>query len=557
MDENKKFEALFKVPDFDEASMPQARRAFRSIKESGIVLAGSFDENLWHLTDEYATYYLNFQLDDKSNEVLDILGLTADEFSNMMKFFVIFHFGLLTLTTFRDLIHQIKQIIYLSPDKSLQKSGIMPKGTKYSELTNFFSSLPVRSEKAQIYINGIIEELETMNDVELFKTSSLSDGRRELAFSSYFIFNDILNDFWSKCTDVHEKLFYYPVYLWWQITAVLPTRPKEFVVTPRNCLSETDDGWQLTLRKSKIKGASKRKGYLISRDFTEHKYNIPDRLAEAVSDYLFLTRDYPKNDINTLFISDPHYQEWGYGRKINSRYYTYVNLSTALKYFYSQIIIDRYGYRLVPKNKNILGEKEIQFVNLGDTRHIAMINMILEGATPVTAMLLAGQENIETAAHYFGNVASLVECRVVREFKRLTAGAESYSLSHFKGPLQVAEFTLLNDGAKCYSPNVSKGDYTDCDKVSGPHGEIGWCENCTYFRSGGLPFAHAKDKYIKQIQSEADYLAKVIDKVRKHQGSNEEIGEALLRLKSSCYTYQNYLEETRAEEAGLADKKED
>ena len=44
------------------------------------------------------------------------------------------------------------------------------------------------------------------------------------------LFNDILNDYWVKSLSDEERLFYYPLYLWWQITAVVPLS----VLTPKS-----------------------------------------------------------------------------------------------------------------------------------------------------------------------------------------------------------------------------------------------------------------------------------------------------------------------------------
>ena len=40
-----------------------------------------------------------------------------------------------------------------------------------------------------------------------------------------------------------------------------------------------------------------------------------------------------------------------------------------------------------------------------------MINLIAEGASPVTAMLLAGHEDVTTSSHYFSNLSQFIECR--------------------------------------------------------------------------------------------------------------------------------------------------
>lgn len=546
----KKYETLFSIPDFTDNLLPVARKVFRSAKADGIISFGGFDDSTWHMTDEYAGYGIDFEIDpSKAKESLDMLGVTASDLSIYMKYFVVFRLGLLSLGAFRSIVHQIKAIIYLPSDRSIRNVSALGEGAKCSELIDFFSGIPVTGETAQLYIDGISDELEALNDEEMLAETS-NDGRRRLAtFESYFLFEEILNDFWRNCTNEHEKAFYYPVYLWWKITAVVPTRPKEFVVTPRDCLHKTSSGWQLTLRKSIIKGATKRKGYKISRDFAEHKYLITDELADSIQEYMQITKDYPRTDIDTLFIPDPHYMEWGYSRKINSRYYTYINLYTALKYFYSRIIVEKYGYVIVPKTKNVLDDNEIQFITLGDTRHISMISMIIEGASPVTAMLMAGHSSVDTSAHYLGNISTLVECRTMKEVKRLAAGAESFSLSHYnRSSMQMADFTALGGNARCYSPLFARDDYSDCEKVAGPHGEIGWCEKCPFYRDNGHPFNHSRKKFKNQIEAEATYLADVIEKVRKQQGEDEEIGEALLRLKSAAYSYQEYLLEAGAEE---------
>ena len=51
-------------------------------------------------------------------------------------------------------------------------------------------------------------------------------------------------------------------------------------------------------------------------------------------------------------------------------------------------------------------DDEIQYIFLGDTRHLAMINILAEGGTPVLAMALAGHNNIDISMHYAANLTS-------------------------------------------------------------------------------------------------------------------------------------------------------
>ena len=65
-------------------------------------------------------------------------------------------------------------------------------------------------------------------------------GQRSLAvMESYFVFDEIIKDFWKTTTNIEEKLFYFPVWLWWNLSGVLPLRPCEFVLIPRDCIKRT------------------------------------------------------------------------------------------------------------------------------------------------------------------------------------------------------------------------------------------------------------------------------------------------------------------------------
>jgi hypothetical protein len=180
-----------------------------------------------------------------------------------------------------------------------------------------------------------------------------------------------------------------------------------------------------------------------------------------------------------------------------------------------------------------------------------LINIIAEGATPMVAMMLAGHDNPEMPAHYFSNIANLIECRTYRQYKKMLKGTAAYSISKICEPLRVGKFKIVDDnGGQCFSSLFTEGDFTDCSKASGPAGEIGYCENCTYYRSKGNMFENAAEKYRNQIESECENLDRIVRKVRNQKAEQEEIMQALLNLRNSEYSYQQYLEETMGENYG-------
>ena len=238
-----------------------------------------------------------------------------------------------------------------------------------------------------------------------------------------------------------------------------------------------------------------------------------------------------------------HY-EMGTLLTYNGRFFTYMNLTTCLRYFYNQIISERYGYKvLYEKDSTTLQDGEIQYMNLGDTRHLALINLIAEGTTPMIAMELAGHDNPIMSAHYFRNIANWIECKTYHQYKRLIKGKQEYTISQYVPTLEVGKFTRLDNGGRCYSKRFLEGDLSECYKVSGSAGEIGFCPSCTYYRPEDRQFVGSEDLYRNRIALECENLHKVITQVRKNNGSPEDIIQVLLKLQSSEYSYHQYLQE--------------
>lgn len=536
--ENGKHTAILAISEIDETTINDARRLFFAYKKKNIITDGLFDDDRWSLCDEYARYHLDFQLDKKAFEEFSFkMKITEEEFINYMKTYIMCQMGILSIVSLQSIVYGIKKIAYHKNDDM----GSLLQGINVNlvgRLSEFYSMLPEKGRETELTeLLGIIDEAED------FTRASINGGQRSLAtFESYFRFDEIVKRFWQESEDESEKLFFFPIWLWWNVSGILPLRPREFVLTPRNCLTVVNGEYYLTIRRNQIKGSKKAKSYRISDDYKTERYNIPKKLAEEIQWYLDRTKDFPDTDIHTLFVTDTHYAIWERRAPYTSRFFTYVNLRTCLRYFYEMIVQDRYGYRVIFDNcSSILSnEKEIEYVHLGDARHIALINMIAEGATPIVAMILAGHDNPEMSAHYYSNIATLIECRTYRQYKKLIKGKQTYALSRPQAEMKSKEYTLLEDKSRCYSEKIRNDDFSDCYKASGPSGEIGFCKNCVYHREEGKPFRDS-DMYKNRIESECRMLDEITKKVRSSKGEPEEIMSILLRLRDSEYSYQQYL----------------
>jgi len=407
-----------------------------------------------------------------------------------------------------------------------------------------FLTLLVTGENSE-QLERMIATLDSYADIKY--GSSKGFNQRELAdFNSYFEFDDIIKDYWKSDISKEDRIFYYPLYIWWTLTCVIPLRPREFLLTERNCIfKDSDNRYNLKLRRNQLKGNHTGElSHKISDAYLTTAIPVPDYLGELIETYIKETNKYENTTLNTLFVTDPHYKKWGQTKHVDSRFLTYMNMNTILKYFFKEIVQDKYGYTVKYEHENINHDnKEICYIHLGDTRHIAFINLMQEGATPVTAMLLGGHTNVEMASHYYSNVVSFIECKTYRQYRKQISGDVQYKISHMDKLPPLALANPLSDGGCCYSENYKNGCIEDCLTVSGPNGEIGYCPECTFYRRNGMSYFSGDDIYKRHIEQDSKELFLAMQAAMEGKGNTENIKEAILKLNSSNYSYKAYLEE--------------
>lgn len=524
---------------FDNNMIEQAREVFDDYIEKGIILSFDFDHYKWETTNEYAniSFLFNVNTFQYKRFYQPLFGLDYEEFIAYLKSFVVLSMDQHVLGSLQAFLRDIKRII-----KETKQDVIADiEGIKISSPTlciDFLASLPYLDDSA---VSQLLEQLDNVMTVAY---QNKPKQQRQLAqFQSYFAFNDILSDYWAQTLPKEQRLFYYPLYLWWQITAVIPLRPREFLLTQRNCLSEKDGKYFLTLRRNNLKGKEKAVTHKISEDYYETTYEIPESLAMDIRAYLDLTDSQSATKLNTLFVTDSHYKRWERKTGVNNRFLTYTNLNTILKYFYHEVVSEQYGYQvhyLNPPTK--LEDKEINYIHIGDTRHIAMINLIAEGASPVTAMLLAGHDNVTTSSHYFSNLSQFIECRSYQVYRKLTSSQTNYAVSKAQHRYTIGKaYITLDNKGRCYSPRYAEGDFSDCLKVISSHAELGACTSCPFYRKAGKDYFSMDNSYKRAVDEEALTVDEAIKRVREGKGHVEDIGEALLKLKTVSHSYQEYL----------------
>lgn len=530
--------------DMDSDSVLKAKEIFETYKRDKVILVGEFEDNIWKCSNEYEHLHFNFDIDSFRYRRFyeKIFGIDCGRFTVYLKTFILMHLGSLQLHTLQNIIRDVKHVVGEDPEEAY---ALNEKVRIYLPLyvTEFFNLLPAPEDEESYSL--LIEAVENIGEAS--ECSGSGDQRTLASFDTYMSFNEIINDYWESDINDEERMFYYPLYLWWQVTGIYPQRPREFLLMPRDCIRPGRDGYYLTMRKNMIKGSDTEKTYKIPSDYKEVHGVIPDKLAKEMLKYQELTKDYPANELDTFLVSNTHYHKWGIRNRPTSRYFTYTNLRTVLHYFYTEIIFGRYNMTLQPDLDAIyLKKDEIQMIHLGDTRHFSLINIIAEGGTPFIAMELAGHRSIDMASHYYSNIEKFIQCRVYRQYKKTLRGEVKYEISRNEPlPPTARSYVILPDGNKCYSINYMNHDYKDCKKVVGENGEIGLCSSlCRYYRkSSAENFLSDDSGHKNKLKMDCEHLAKVVKAVRTMNGDKEDLMQAFLRIKSSSYEYGQFLKE--------------
>ena len=475
----------------------------------------SFFENPeWKLSNETSnvTFALLSFKDDVDPNIQDWLGIGRQQYTNCLKAYIVLKLGDFRLNTLRSITKTLAALPY----RTVEDAAGITHGAAH--IAEFLSLLPGDSPDRDLVEESLDERVQT------YRISSGVRCRRVLAaFDNYLRFNEVLSEFWQTAPD-NAKMFYFPVYFWWNLTAILPLRPTEFLLTPRNCL----DGDILTVRRTKLKGPGGKVSYRIAQDYEFCRYEITPALAAEINRYIDITEDMPETELGTLLRLNAHYSRLRMSSSERNRYYTYNHMRTCLSMFLVETADDGIN---------------IDSINLGDTRHLAMISLIISGGSPTICKELAGHSDIGVSSHYYSNISTIVERTAIDRFRKSKGGSAEFA-GETRYPLtRPGNMVRLADGW-CDSEILKAGEVGDCMKVVDKHGRIGECSSCGHYWSDtpGMRLLFFDTNYGKQrVDLDSAFLMRMIELARKGIGYEEDITAALLRLQRSCNHYGDCL----------------
>ena len=487
-----------KAGTFSEEVLGQAEGIFRRLRERGVIRGGSFEDSVWALTNETDVFRLRFPDDEKAYlaGAGTWTGVPFEGYVQAMKAFLLLQTGSVSLQGLRDQLHELS-LLTMDPDPL--ESGFEPSPASLRFLGFLSGGHPVRD-----HVSSGLEDL--------IVWKRRGHARRDLAgLSDYLRFDRELDAFWQGSTP-DEKLRWFLIRLWWELTCILPMRPTELLVTPWDCVRHSDGQYFLTIRRTKLKKRKGSLGYRVVTDYSACTYEVPAALAEEILWYKVSVtaalkgcsdKDKDKDkDSSALCLS------YLFG---GSRPLPYQDARLLLRSFLG----------------DVLGWEDVSAIHLGDTRHLSMIGLIISGGSPVICRELAGHESVDIASHYYTNTS-----RIVR--------SASYFFTRDRGKscsLVSAPFRLPPEGARlhpvpggmCGAPQVLSGDISECMKNIPEGGSPGDCAGCPRYYPDRDHLHRVSSRSAEEVPSDTPFLFSLLDRLRKEQGMDCTFREALDR----------------------------
>lgn len=327
------------------------------------------------------------------------------------------------------------------------------------------------------FITDLVDFLEFYNrDKFGYFINELSEYKAKIKLEKNYrelpSFKDILTikqclDSWHEeavKNESEELLKYFSLVLWWDLTTIIPMRIIEFCHIKRNCFSLKNGNHSITFPRMKYDR--------IGAHRTDIEYDtlpIPKELYDLFQKYLILSEQYGLS--NYLISHKVYLHYFGYDKKTydEDSLFNYHNFNTTIASFFKEIIHEKYNINITSINKhyrsNYFRRSKGAFIsdsatgsidtmiNLGDLRHIAIINMMMQGYDKVEIQRLAGHITEDIQYSYFNHMENWMDI----EIQKMEKEFNQYKPINRK--FNDNEISLLHPNTQDFFENQSKKNY--------------------------------------------------------------------------------------------------
>lgn len=184
-------------------------------------------------------------------------------------------------------------------------------------------------------------------------------------------------------------------------------RPIELGILKRDCLGINAEGNKTV----KIERRKKKSGKILYKQLkilTE--LAIPNHVYDLINEYLLFSNSI--SDSHFLFSNEAYKATVKRSYRISE--IDFIGMTAfreLLTTFFTEVVENIYGYNVIPKSEfdNELADNEIEKIHLGDTRHIAFCNMMLQGFNPLTIAQIGGHYTLTEQTSYYGHLDNFID----------------------------------------------------------------------------------------------------------------------------------------------------
>ena len=392
--------ALYKEIIYSPTTRTALLETFEALVKRGVILS-HFEDPAWKCSNGVRSTSIDFTLSGISRRCSELLRLSVDEAVDCLKCFTLLIMDEFIFTTICLKIRGILTFLSTFGDDSLSLA-INCKSAVLEYLT--FISVP----QSQILA---VEQ-------QIFGLIRPRSGPRTLChFVNYLVLDNELTELYDNGTlDRDTFIRWFPVLFWDKITLVLPLRATETLVISFNCITRSNGKIQLQVRRTLLKGYSKRSvQHTVEGDYQLFQYTIPDLpIVRHIEQYQAYTGHHRRR-----FLFD-------YNDSATNMLCSLASFERLLKKFWEQHIAQNPRYDFI---RSTLPPEKFRAVRVGDSRHIALCNLYSQGIDLDICRQLAGQHDLDITYHYARSALEVAEATSTLQMQH-RLNSEEANLAH-------------------------------------------------------------------------------------------------------------------------------
>lgn len=534
---------------------------FKFLQSRGIINnADNFYGTKWNIRERGTMKVLKFPFNEVWFEKMkkkNNLPFTYKAFNMAIRIFIVESMKTYVFRTYYSVMRVLYKNLNLTNFFALDKFDDMEK--YYDKLKTFHSTthgLGLEFFSFFYKFDVAYEYRELIYD--LIRSKGIRNVRTLPHFEDIFDFNDIINDFVHTASEEELKRFY-PIVLWWKITNIIPLRTTEFLVTKKDCINRINGKCYLDIRRSILKG----KGIVqlqkkeLKDVYKDETIEITEEIYNLIDSYLNCVRNEVCDEDRECLFSYQFYYKYKTDKahlNADTSQLTYKNLYSLLELFFEKIVEKKYNRDVISRYEEVdlLGSssnKKLVKMQLYDTRHLAIINLIFSGCEAETTKALAGHTMMSTTAGYYDHYEEYVRSYAIAYAKRLknekdkdtelfidtiksNADEQEKRLIVWDGVINGNRKSNIRykkvDGGYCTHTLKS---YEQCLKMEGVH------KVCPYFQPDNDEILIEEIKKVNhQIRAELDTLKEILESEKMISNVSEKravVLEKIRRLSNS------------------------